>query len=296
MDITKLNLGLLQAKPVVLPGGEDRLTKLVLVGCGGTGSWLAGGIARIAWELKRIGRQVEVQFWDFDRVEPKNIPRQAFTGSEVGLYKAEALALRYSGAWAINIAAYLQPFEPDRLQPHGYYYSYNPPLTIILGAVDNAKARRSIAQALENNSPRAPARWWVDCGNSKASCQVLVGTHNKTDELREAFSLSCNALPSPVLQHPELLDPLPEEFNGASGRMSCAELVAANAQSMTINKLAASLAEDILIRLLTGKLTHFAVYADQESGTARARYTNPTEVAAVLGKTQDFFTPGTHTN
>jgi hypothetical protein len=112
--------------------------------------------------------------------------------------------------------------------------------------------------------------------------------------LREAFSLSCNALPSPVLQHPELLDPLPEELAGATGRMSCAELVASNAQSMTINKLAASLAEVVLIRLLTSKLTYFAIYADQESGTARARYTNPQEVAAVIGKTQDFFTPGTY--
>jgi hypothetical protein len=71
--------------------------------------------------------------------------------------------------------------------------------------------------------------------------------------------------------------------------MSCAELVAANAQSMTINKLASSLAEDMLVRLLTGKLTYFAVYTDQESGTSRANYTNPSEVAKVLGKTSDFF-------
>lgn len=71
----ELNLGLLKAKPVVVPGGSDRIIRLVLVGCGGTGSWLAGGIARVAWELQRMGRQVEVQFWDFDKVEPKNVPR-----------------------------------------------------------------------------------------------------------------------------------------------------------------------------------------------------------------------------
>jgi hypothetical protein len=33
--------------------------------------------------------------------------------------------------------------------------------------------------------------------------------------------------------------------------MSCAELVAANAQSMTINELASSLAEDMLVRANT---------------------------------------------
>jgi PRTRC genetic system ThiF family protein len=286
----ELTLGLLRARPVVTPGGENRLIKLILVGCGGTGSWLSGGIARIAWELKRMGRQVEVQFWDFDKVEPQNVPRQHFCPAELSLYKAEALALRYSAAWGINIAAYLQPFDPGSLQLRGYYYSRQQPLTIILGAVDNAAARRSIAQTLENNDPHAPSRWWVDTGNSKSSCQVLVGTHNRVEELQEAFSLSCNALPSPALQHPELLEPLPEELPETSERMSCAELVTANVQSMTINKLAGSLAEDMLVRLLTGKLAYFAVYADQESGTARARYTNPEEVGAAIGQTPAFFT------
>lgn len=75
MTVIELNLGLLRAKPVVTPRGENQLIKLVLIGCGGTGSWLAGGIARVAWELKRMGRQVEVQFWDFDRVESQNVPR-----------------------------------------------------------------------------------------------------------------------------------------------------------------------------------------------------------------------------
>ncbi|HEX2913712.1 MAG TPA: thiamine biosynthesis protein ThiF [Chloroflexia bacterium] len=215
---------------------------------------------------------------------------QCFAPCEIGLYKAEALALRFSGAWGLNIAAYTQPFDASRLQVKGYYYSHNQPLTILLGAVDNANARRSIAATLENNDRRAPSKWWLDTGNSKSSCQVLIGTHNRIEELREAFTLSCNALPSPVLQHPELLEPLPEELLGTGGKMSCAELVAANAQSMTINKLASSLAEDMLIRLLTGKLTYFAAYANQESGTARAHYTNPCEVAAVIGKTQAFFT------
>lgn len=292
MSTIELNLGLVRAKPIVIPGGEDRLVKLVLVGCGGTGSWLAGGIARVAWELKRMGRQVEVQFWDFDRVESQNVPRQCFAPCEIGLYKAETLALRYGAAWGINISAHLQPFNPGLLQVRGYYYGHNQPLTVLVGAVDNAQARRSIATTLQNNDHRAPSIWWLDAGNSKANCQVLIGTHNQAEELQTAFSLSCNALPSPALQHPELLEPLPEELPGGQGKMSCAELVAANAQSMTINKLVSSLAEDMLVRLITGKLTYFAIYADQESGTSRARYTNPAEVAAAIGKMPDFFATG----
>lgn len=306
MKLEELNLGLLKARPVIVPGGTDRLIRLVLVGCGGTGSWLAGGVARVAWELERMGRRVEVQFWDFDRVEAQNVPRQCFTPAEIGFYKAEVLALRYGGAWGIPIGAYLKPFEPGHsglnngysyAYGNGYGYGSHQPVTVLLGAVDNAAARRVLAGTLESNANNrlAPALWWIDCGNSRSSCQVLVGTHNRGEELREAFNLSCNALPSPALQHPELLQPLSEELPDARQRMSCAELVAANVQSMTINKLAAALAEDALVRLLTGKLTYFAAYANQESCTVRARYTNPEEVAAVIGKLPSFFSGGSHT-
>lgn len=291
MKMSELNLGLLQARPVIIPGGENRLIRLVLVGCGGTGSWLSSGIARLAWELQRIGRKVEVQFWDFDRIEAQNVSRQCFSPCEVSMYKAEVLALRYAAAWGVEITSYLQPFDPRRLEPgvHSYSTYHQRPLTVLLGAVDNATARRTIATALENNDQHAPCVWWIDAGNSQASCQVLIGSHNQPKELQHAFNLSCNALPSPILQHPELLQPLPEELPDVSARMSCAELVAANVQSVTINKLAASLAEDALIRLLTGKLPYFAAYADQESCTVRARYTNPQEVGAAISKPATFF-------
>ena len=65
--------------------------------------------------------------------------------------------------------------------------------------------------------------------------------------------------------------------------------MAANAQSLTINRLVATLAEDALVRLLNGNLNYFAAYADQPSCSVRARYTNPEEVAAAIGKTPDFF-------
>jgi hypothetical protein len=56
---------------------SDRL-RLCLVGCGGTGSWLAPSVARIARLQRDQGREVEVAFYDHDHVEPKNIPRQHF--------------------------------------------------------------------------------------------------------------------------------------------------------------------------------------------------------------------------
>ena len=285
----ELNLGFLRAKPVLVATGNDKIIRLILVGCGGTGSHLASGIARIAYEIKRIGRKVEVQFWDFDRVEEKNVPRQNFSPGEIGKYKAEVLAFRYSAAWGIPISVYREPFDPDKLAKQ--LPSFNT-ITILLGAVDNAAGRNNLAKALNSNQhlpTEAPRMWAIDAGNGKSHCQVLIGSHNRVEDLSKAFTLSCCALPSPYLQHPELLEPLPEELEEARNRMSCAELMEANAQSLTINALTATIANDALTRLITGKLNYFAAYADQPSCSVRARYTNPEEVAAAIGKTTAFF-------
>lgn len=280
------SFGLVEAVAVAVPSGETRPIEFVLVGCGGTGSWLAPGVVRMAWEMSRMGRKVSVVFYDHDFVEEKNIPRQNFCFAELGMNKAEALALRLSAAWGVEIDV-RGKFDSTNYKQTYSYYGDNSPLILFIGAVDNAAARTSLAQALENNAvngrgEEAPRLWWIDCGNSKAHGQVLIGTHNRSENLRKAFLLGCNALPSPALQHPELLEPQPEELEDTS-RLSCAELTALNLQSLTINKLIASVAEDMLYRLLFGKLLHFAVYVSQEAATMKAKYTSQREVAKVLG-------------
>jgi len=83
----------------------------------------------------------------------------------------------------------------------------------------------------------------------------------------------CTALPSPALQHPELLKPLPEGRKGT--RMSCAQIAAANFQALTVNKQVAAHAAAMLRQLLTRELRYYAVYFDQASGTAHAKYITP---------------------
>ena len=77
--------------PFLVPPAER--VSICLVGCGGTGSFLARDLARLAVHCRETGGpQISLNFLDDDRVEPKNIGRQLFAAADVGKNKAEVLA------------------------------------------------------------------------------------------------------------------------------------------------------------------------------------------------------------
>lgn len=242
--------------------GDTSRVRLILVGCGGTGSWLAPSVARFARVLQDEGKDVQVLFWDHDHVEPKNIPRQNFCQAELGLNKAVTLAARYSTAWGIEIAAHSERFK-------GCTTYYNG-LEILIGCVDNAAARK----AMHNNVDAENRTWWLDCGNTESAGQVLLGNTADKADLKKAFlsPKTCQFLPSPGLQAPDLLvvQPAPK-----TSRQSCAEIQLANTQSLAVNQMVASIATDYLLRMLTGGLRKYATYFDLVSGSMRSNYILP---------------------
>ncbi len=230
---------------------------LVLVGCGGTGSWLAPHVARIARLLRdrRPNFEVRVTFVDPDTVELKNTIRQNFSPAEVGRNKAVALAVRLSAAFGLPIAAQPRCFEPPKTYPSNVAPVY-------IGCVDGPQGRRSILAALERSAPA----WWLDCGNEKNSGQVVLG-----GGLRDGVELPglTTWLPLPCEVHPDLVEERPQ----TEAALSCAELNAQEAQGLAINVRMAAEAADYLVRLLiTGDLRKRATYIDLESGTTRSVY------------------------
>lgn len=113
---------------------------------------------------------------------------------------------------------------------------------------------------------------------------MLLGSTADPKMLAHALDVPtfCTALPSPTLQHPELLKPLPEEVKGK--RLSCAQIAAVNYQALTVNKQVAAHAATMLLQFITGELRYFALYFDQASGTARSRYITPENIQAVVRK------------
>jgi PRTRC genetic system ThiF family protein len=287
----ELDLGYAQALPV-LPFQAEHI-KILLVGLGGTGSFLARHVACMVWMLRDAGKDTTLSFIDPDIVEAGNIPRQNFCPAEIGRYKAEALAQRYARDFGVEIGFVPSAFSPDMVEA-----GWNM-LTVLVGSVDNAKARATLDATLQkneriaySNSPGAPRIWYLDLGNGLDHGQVLLGSTMNIPTLASAFAIGalsrCSLLPSPLLQEPNLRQPRPEELT--THQLSCAELLAANAQSMTINSAMAIEAADYLYRLLiTGNLKKFATYLDLSAGTKRSHYTTPQAVANVLGCEPSFF-------
>lgn len=253
----------------VLPGQIEQI-RFILVGCGGTGGWLAPSIARLARLLIDQQCDVKVLFCDPDTVEERNLTRQNFCYAELGQNKAATLAARYGAAWGLEIFAITKPL-------HRTEVGYRPGLNIIIGCVDNAAARNAISRTVLDHGGNE-RYWWLDCGNTESGGQVLFGSTDDANVLKNAFlsPTACKALPLPSVQAPDLLVPRPEEVS--NNRMSCAELAQANAQSLSVNQQVAAVAFDYLLRFVNGRLRRMATYFDLESGSMRSVYVTPETV------------------
>lgn len=277
--MAKIDLSFAKAAQLLLPVHSG--FRFLLVGCGGTGSWLAPSIARIAKVLQEKNVDVKVVFCDPDKVEQKNIPRQNFCQAEIGRNKALSLAARYSAAWGVEIKAVPERFDRNAAGRIEFQKT-----NLVIGCVDNAAARRQIHDVLKDSE----RFWWLDCGNAESSGQVILGDAPAPKGLEGAFRSRkiCMALPAPSLVAKDLLLDRPEELLAA--KLSCAEIQLANDQSLAVNQMVASIATDYLLRFCFGGLRRFATYFDLEAGSMRSRYITPDEIAGVIRKPEEFLT------
>jgi len=242
--------------------GHPERIDIVLVGCGGTGSFAALHLARLAYHLRETqSTEIKLTFVDDDVVEPKNLGRQNFCPPEVGEPKAWRLMSRYNAAFGLRTQAHVARFE------RGMVPDLKDGFHLIIGAVDNAAARQTLQKAVKKTKGRL---WWLDGGNHESAGQVLIG--NRADlETPEISPLKfCSGLPSPGTQHPELLEPPELELEAVKDE-SCAELALADVQSLMINQAIAGWLATYVSRLLVSRdLNTYATYLDLISGSTRS--------------------------
>ncbi|OKH30897.1 thiamine biosynthesis protein ThiF [[Phormidium ambiguum] IAM M-71] len=265
------------ALPILLT--PHKQIQFFLVGCGGTGGFLAPMLARLIVALEKGGMPAQGTFVDFDVVDHLNVPRQNFCAVDIGFNKAEVLATRYSLAYGIKLGAYTNPFSGEMVNLQWQK------LIILIGCVDNSAARIELSKVLDLTdyyyaNRELPRVWWMDCGNfgqGVPAGQVLLGSTNDFEPKKAFNDLNnpnfCVNLPSPSFQHPDLLVPQPEELTNQ--QLSCAQITAMNAQSLFINQRVAAEAIEMLSQLvLTKSLRRFATYFHCSSGSSRSLYTS----------------------
>ena len=249
----------------------EREATIVLVGCGGTGSFLAESVCRLL-----IGRIADLYLVDMDRVEEHNIGRQAFGTEDLDRFKAQVLAERLARRFGCTVGYSVQPY--DRILHTKVFGRQSSHLRLLIGCVDNSAARRAMATTLDGRSDVL----WLDCGNGRNSGQVLLGNATRPEMLRGAFLPHegiCRALPAPSLQRPDLLEAPPQPEMA----LDCAEAVAHNIQGPTINQMVAAMAASFVEKLLVGSCAWMAAYFDLDDGTLGCVAAEPRTVAGIAG-------------
>ncbi len=255
--------------------GSPGSLSIILVGVGGTGSYLAQYLAQFAHLAQQRGEAVKLTFVDHDLVETKNVARQNFCPPEIGRPKALTLAWRYSAAYGLHISHAQEPFQAgilDRYRPTPSRYGT---VTIVIGAVDNWQARRDIAEAIEarlktQGEDSSHRLFWIDAGNERHAGQVVIGNSLSPEPLLSPLGY-CVGLPLPHLQEPTLVRERDRPAPRQDEALSCAELTLLGEQDQVINKVMAIRVSWLLYRLLHSRdLDVMATYVEMESGGARS--------------------------
>ncbi len=247
---------------------------ITVVGCGGTGGFVAEGLCRLFQ-----GREATIVLVDHDRVEPHNLLRQNFYAEDVGRFKSQALADRLARAYRRPVGYSVYPFREEDSQSDGGRYPGLPAYgnSLIIGCADNAAARRAMAEAL----PGDPRRWLIDAGNDTNWGQVLIGNVAGRDFGDEhAFvGETCHLLPAPTVQRPDLLTAV----STTPPDVDCAAALDLTDQDPTINQMMASLVLQVVRRMVAGSCPFMGLYLDMEQGTVTPRYVTPEAVARAVG-------------
>lgn len=275
---------------VVMPRDYSSLC-FVVVGAGGTGSFVIPALARLMFELKQAqNKPIEILIVDPDMVESGNIPRSNFCTAEIGSFKAQTLAKRITLAWGLECHYTNEPFDAEvHLKQLASDYRS---LMVIVGCVDNHLARREIHRAVERlqgyQSNAAPNIWWIDGGNGNASGQVLLGSSAKRIKPEQHFmgTSICRSLPAPSLMHPDLLENEKRRSKSAmADGLSCPDRIRLGEQSLNINqRVAVEIGEMLTAMFLTRSLKRFATYFDLETGTSHSLYCTPGQIESAVPK------------
>ncbi len=247
--------------------------RILVVGCGGTGSFVAEGLCRLL-----VDTDESLILIDPDRVEPHNLLRQQFFAGDVGKFKSQVIAERLSRQYGRVVGYSVYPYMPDMIHKNwGGGMHTEAAQGLIVSCVDNVAARREIAGTLKHGN------WWLDVGNGYSSGQVLIGSTSVKQHLEESFDEENQlvyALPMPSCQLPSLLSP---PTKPVIKDVDCAEAVIAEDQSPVINQSMAILVLEFIHRFLRRELTWMGAYLDMEAGTLQTVPAEPEVVARMLG-------------
>ena len=237
---------------------------ITVVGCGGTGGFVAEGLCRLFQ-----GRQATIVLVDHDRVEPHNLLRQNFYAEDVGRFKSQALADRRP----VGLPA-SRGLLGLRLPGGGIQLRWRPlSRPSLLRELPAHRLRRQRRRT--QGDGRVPAGRPAPVAHRRGQRHQL-GTSPHRHE--QAFAgETCYLLPAPTVQRPDLLTAV----STRPPDVDCAAALDLTDQDPTINQMMASLVLQVVRRMAAGTCPFMGLYLDMEQGTVSPTYATPETVARV---------------
>jgi sulfur-carrier protein adenylyltransferase/sulfurtransferase len=224
------------------------MSRVVVVGCGGTGSALIGGLPFLHQALMAAGHPgLQVIVADGDRISATNCVRQPFSESEIGLFKSTVLVNRLNLFWRLKWQA---STEYVTRKTQGY-------ADILISCVDTRTARFEIIR-----SPLfKECAYWLDIGNTADGGQFVLG-QPKNNRNRK----TPHRLPTVAELFPEIVQPALDKDDDLP---SCSALESLERQEPFINQTLAYNALAMLTRLFRhGEITYHGGFVSLRMGRA----------------------------
>lgn len=231
-----------------------REVRILVVGCGGTGSAILGGLPYLHQALIAWGHPggLQVTVIDGETVSAVNCVRQPFGRSEIGMNKAIVLVSRINLFWGYRWQAIPQVMTPQPLTPSnaGYCEEHLRP-DIVIGCVDTRAARLAIAKSVAGLSG---AGYWLDLGNHSSGGQFVLGEPQNVRNKRSRLRLRTAA---------ELYGELVDSDLDDDHEPSCSAIEALDRQEPYVNSCLAQHALALLARLFRyGQISHHGGFVD----------------------------------
>lgn len=207
----------------------DKKKVIVVIGCGGTGSYIIGNLARQDFTPFLV---------DGDVVEAKNLKRQEFFENDLNKYKSQVFGERYNLPYSTEFLD-----TPEDLAP---LFDEESCVPVIISAVDNNGTRALVNEMFHMD--KYPDFVYVGSGNGKRNGQVYAAI-KKDGEI--------------IYETEVVLDKALQDTTGDNRRptlISCAEHATSNergaAQTILANVTAGCLVSNVVTNILTdGVLT-----------------------------------------
>ena len=115
----------------------QRVVRVLVIGCGGSGSAIASGLPYLHQAMLIAGHPggLHVTIMDGDIISPANCVRQPFCSSEIGLSKAVVMVSRLNLFWGLNWTA-----VAEHLASKTDISNFD----LVIGCVDTRAARQLI--------------------------------------------------------------------------------------------------------------------------------------------------------